>query len=284
MSVPINVLSSIVLIHGYWGLPVFGISGAAMGSAFAALVQVLYFSVLLQRGYAPLLRVIGWCQGRFSKTLMRHIGFALPIAATFVSATLAAHICTMIYANMSLTDFAAMTLIAPWNLMVGQLSMQWTQATGIWVAQLLGRGASEGTLDRFLSTAWKGAFASAGLVSAVFIALCFSVDALYGDLTPETRATLFSFLPILVLASIPRATNAICGNTLRASGDTLYVMHIFVWSQWLFRVPATALAVLWFDVPAFWVLSLMLAEELVKFMPFHRRLWTGQWKHARPEP
>ena len=57
-------------------------------------------------------------------------------------------------------------------------------------------------------------------------------------------------------------------------------MHIFVWSQWLFRVPATALAVLYLDIGAVWVLSLLLAEELLKFPVFHRRLYRGQWKRA----
>ncbi|MFY0618371.1 MATE family efflux transporter [Shimia sp.] len=284
LSVPINILVSIALIHGYWGLPAFGISGAAMGSAFATLVQVLFFALRLYQSDRHLLKVRGWRQGGFLPTLRRHLAFALPIAATFISATLAAHVCTMIYAGMALTDFAALALIAPWNLLVGQLSMQWTQATGIFVAQLLGRGATETTLDRFLSTAWRGAFASAVLVSLVFVALCLSVDFLYRDLTTQTRATLFSFLPVLVLAAFPRATNAICGNTLRASGDTVYVMHIFVWSQWLFRVPATALAVFWFEASATLVLSLMLVEEIIKFFPFHRRLWTGSWKHARFDP
>ena len=253
-----------------------------MGSAFASLVQVLFFASRLYHSDSNLLHVKGWRQGRFAPTLWRHTKFALPIAATFVSATLATHVCTMIYARMPLTDFAAMALIAPWNLLVGQLSMQWTQATGIFVAQLLGRRSSETTLDRFLSTAWRGAFASAFVVSAVFVALCLSVDWLYSDLSSQTRATLFSFLPILILAAFPRATNAICGKTLRASGDTVYVMHIFVWSQWLFRVPATAIAVLWLHLPATWILALMLTEELIKFLPFHRRLWTGRWKHAQP--
>jgi Na+-driven multidrug efflux pump len=57
-------------------------------------------------------------------------------------------------------------------------------------------------------------------------------------------------------------------------------MNLFLAAQWLFRVPATALAVLVFQLPAFWVLSLLFFEELIKFAPFHRRLYRGKWKHA----
>ena len=44
------------------------------------------------------------------------------------------------------------------------------------------------------------------------------------------------------------------------------------------RVIATALMVLWFELPVIWVFSLLLAEELVKFAPFHLRMFKGDWK------
>lgn len=280
LSVPINIAASVGLIHGLWGLPTLGVAGAAAGSAIAVAVQVAFFASQLWRLDKHLLDVSGWRNVTFRQTTQRHLTFALPIAATFVSATVATHVCTLIYAGMALNDFAAMTVIAPWNMVAGQIAMQWTQATGILVAQMLGRHASEAALDRFLSSAWRGAFVAAAIVALIFVALTLSVDRVYAGLTPETRATLFGFLPILVLSSFPRATNAICGNTLRASGDTIYVMHIFLWSQWLFRVPATALAVMVLGLPAFWVLAIILGEEIVKFWPFHSRLWKGDWKRA----
>ncbi|SEW45879.1 Na+-driven multidrug efflux pump [Cognatiyoonia koreensis] len=280
LSVPINVLSSIALIHGLWGFPELGVAGAALGSAVAITVQTLFWSILLLRTNGHLRRVAGWHHTTFLLTVKRHLRFALPIAATFVSATLSTHVCSLIYAKMALNDFAALTLIAPWNLLAGQVAMQWTQATGILVAQLLGKRTPEAVLDRFLSQAWKGAFVAAGVVACVFLAMCLSLNWIYPELEAETRAILFGFLPILLIIQFPRATNAICGNTLRAAGDTVYVMHIFVWSQWAFRVPATALFVLYFDLSAFWILSLFLWEEVLKFPAFHRRLWRGDWKRS----
>lgn len=280
LSVPINVTASIVLIHGLWGLPALGVAGAALGSAIAITVQTVFWSLLLLRTNGHLRRVAGWRNGAFPQTFKRHIWFALPIAATFVSATMSTHVCSLIYANMSLNGFAAMTLIAPWNLLAGQVAMQWTQATGILVAQLLGKRTPEDVLDHFLSRAWTGAFVAAGIVSMIFLAMCLSLDWIYPKLEAETRAIVFGFLPILLVIQFPRATNAICGNTLRASGDTVYVMHIFIWAQWAFRVPATALFILYFDLSAFWILSLFLWEEVLKFPAFHRRLWRGDWKRS----
>lgn len=280
LSVPINVLSSIALIHGVGPLPAFGVAGAAMGSALAILTQTLYLTLRLYHNDAHLARVPGWQMGAFAAALRRHFLFSLPIAATFISANLATHVCMLIFANLSLASFAALTLIGPWNMVASQISMQWTQASGIIVAQLLGQNASETTLERFLRSAWRGAFVTAVIVAAILVTMCWSSNLLYPGLTDETRATLFGFWPLLLVLQFPKATNAICGNTLRASGDTIYVMHVFVWSQWLFRVPATAVAVLYFDLPALWILSILLLEELVKFPAFHHRLFKGDWKHA----
>ena len=278
LSVPINVICSYTLIHGAFGAPAFGVAGAAMGSALAIMVQTIFLASQVIRKDGYLRNVLGWQRETFQKSIKRHFEFSLPIAATFVSATFAGHTCMLIHAKMALPDFAAMTLIAPWNMVAGQISMQWTQATGIMVAQLLGKGASEPVLDRFLSRAWRGAMIAAGCVAIIFIGMNLSVDMLYPDLLSETRMTLIGFLPILLIIQVPRTTNAICGNTLRASGDTVYVMKLFIWAQWGFRVPATAIVVLYFDLSAFWVLSLLVWEELIKFYPFHQRLWRGDWK------
>lgn len=197
-----------------------------------------------------------------------------------MSAIFATHVCSLIYARLSINAFAAMTLIAPWIMVAGTIGMQWAQATGITVAQLLGQRENEAMLDRFLSSAWRGAFVAATIVSIVYVAVCLSANTLYADLNAETRTILLAFLPVLIVLPFPKGSNAICGNTLRASGDTIYVMHIFVWTQWLFRVPATALAVLYFDLSAVWVLSILFLEELLKFPLFHRRLYSGAWKQA----
>lgn len=261
-------------------MPALGVKGAAIGSAVAVIIQVGFMILQLLRQDRAIFSVPGWRGGSVPSALNRHFVFALPIAATFFSAGLANHVCNLIYAKMSLNAFAAMTLIAPWIMVTGQISMQWTQATGIIVAQLLGKRTAEPQMDRFLSTAWRGAFVTAVIGTGIFTAICLSTDLLYPELTDETRRIVTGFLPVLLVLSFPKTTNAICGNTLRASGDTIYVMKLFVSAQWLFRVPAVAIGVLYFNLPAFWILSLLLIEEILKLWPFHQRLYQGNWKRS----
>lgn len=89
LSLPINVVASVVLIHGAFGVPGYGVAGAAMGSAIAVFVQVLFLAVSLLRSERSILLEPGWRNGRFATTFKRHFLFSLPIAATFFSATFA---------------------------------------------------------------------------------------------------------------------------------------------------------------------------------------------------
>ncbi|PPB80825.1 Na+-driven multidrug efflux pump [Albidovulum inexpectatum] len=283
LSVPVNVAASVALIHGLAGLPALGLIGAAIGSAIGAAVQFAFVGAHLWRHDRWLASVPGWTDGNFKSAFLRQLRFALPIGATFASANFASQVCALFYAQLDLNSFAALTVINPWIMVAGTVSMQWAQATGIVVAQLLGEKRPEQVLDAFLSRAWRAAFVTAAVVSVLYAFVCLSSDWLYRALDAQTRQILLGFLPILVVLPFPKGSNAICGNTLRASGDTVYVMHVFVWSQWLFRVPATAAAVLWLDLPATGILSIQLLEEIIKFLPFHRRLWCGDWKRANLE-
>ncbi|MBS8227196.1 MATE family efflux transporter [Vannielia litorea] len=283
MAVPVNIAVSVVLIHGHLGAPDLGVTGAAIGSAIASVIQVGFLAGLLLYRNRTLLRVPGWRNGTYAASLRRHFTFSLPIAATFGSATIAMSVCGLLYARLPVNDFAAMTIIMPWVQVVGTFGMCWAQATGIHIGQMLGRSTAAEVLDRFLLSAWRTSFVASGLVAAIYTGICLASPWIYPELHPDTRATLLSFLPILIFLPFPKGSNAICGNTLRAGGETLYVMHIFVWSQWLFRVPVTAAAVLWLDASVTVVFALVLAEELIKFAPFHLRLRQGHWRSGRME-
>jgi len=284
ISLPINLLFSIVLIHGLLGAPELGLVGAAVGSAIASIVHAIYLSWLFYGENRAFVDVNGWSNGTFGHSIKRHLNFSLPIAGTFISSTLSAQVCMLLYAKMTVNQFAAMTIIMPWIKVIGTFSISWAQATGILMAQRLGNKTPSDALDRFLSTAWRGAFVAAALVSLIYGLLCLASGRIYPNLQAETTAALLGFLPILMLLPFPKSSNAICGNTLRASGDTVYVMNLFVGSQWLVTVPLTALFVLYFELSVFWVFAVLLFEEIVKFPAFHLRIYQGEWKNRSIDP
>lgn len=283
IAIPVNVVASYLLIHGLYGLPELGVTGAAVGSALGALARVLFLGVGFLSMTGGFRDVAGWRNTTLRASIRRHLVFSLPIAGTFASNTVANYVSTLLFVKMTVNDFAAMTLIQPWVMVAGTFSMSWAMATGITVAQLLGSDCPGSDLDIFLRRAWRGALIAAGLVAVAFLGITLASGTLYGNLEVETRAALLSFLPVLLILPFPKGSNAMCGHTLRAGGDTLYVMNIFLSAQWLFRVPLTALFILYLDLSVTWVFALFLAEELVKFPSFHLRFLKGAWKQGLME-
>lgn len=282
IALPLNVAISYVLIFGYFGFPEMGVMGAAIGSAVASLARAIFLGYFFDRMTRCYRGVGGWLNGTLWRSVERQLVFALPIAGTFISNAIANYVLALLFARLSVNQFAAITLITPWINLTGHIGMSWAQASGIIVAQMLGSHRRGSELDHFLSRAWRMAFVAAGMVSITYLVLCLASGRIYGNLEPETTAALYSFLPVLLLLPFPKGSNSMCGHTLRAGGDTLYVMNIFVVAQWLFRVPVTAAFILYFDLSVAWVFALYLAEELVKFPPFHLRLFKGKWKRGIP--
>jgi putative MATE family efflux protein len=279
IGLPVNVFVSYCFIHGNFGAPALGVMGAAVGSTIASIVQFFFMGFVFFGLNGGHLNDKGWLHDTLRISVKRHLAFALPIAGTFVSNAFAVYALALLFAKMSVNDFAALTLITPWINLTGFICTSVATASGIIVAQMLGSNRRGPELDAFLKMAWKMAMIAAAIVSVTYLGVCLGSPYIYGALEPETQAAIYSFLPFLMLLPFPKGSNTICGHTLRASGDTVYVMNVFVAAQWLFRVPLTALFVLYLDVSVMWVFSLFVIEELVRFPAFHRRLLQGDWKH-----
>lgn len=279
LSVPVNVALSAALIHGAYGLPRLELAGAAIGSVAGSLIGAAFLVAIWHKER----RAAMITEPKLGYTLppgalSRHFRFVLPIAMTFGSGVMANSVSTMIFSSLSLTDFAALTLIMPWVMIVGTMGMAWSQATGIVVAQHLGAHSSDQTLNGILRSCWKVSMCIAACISAIYGTVVLLSPVLYDTLEDATLVALWSFLPTLLLLPFPKQSNAMCGHSLRAGGDTVYVMNIFLGANWLFRIPAVAVMVFWLQSPVYWVFALLFLEELVKFPLFHRRFFAGKWR------
>lgn len=279
-ELPVNVGLSIVLIFGLYGFPELGLAGAAVGSAGAAVVRFALLGLWLWQADRAVILAPGWARGTFARSVRFHLLFTLPVALTFFGMAACNTVSALLYAQMSLTDFAAMTLILPWVQVVGVIMIAWSQSSGIFVGQLLGGQAEDATLNTFLAQAWRACLTIAALVSCLYLLASLAFPLIYQDLQPQTLDALWSFLPVLLVLNFPKGSNAMCGTTLRAGGDTVSVMAIHLGAQWLYRVPVIAVFVLVLELSVTWVFALLLFEELLKFPFFHLRFQSGKWRRV----
>ena len=280
VELPVNVVVSLVLIHGLLGFPELGLTGAALGSVVAVMCRTIFLLVFHSKQQTKQIIAAPFESKNLSGAdVKNHLKYATPIAGTFVSAVLASSVCMLIYAKLGINQFAALTLITPWIKVAGHLSTAWAQATSIIVGQLLGN-KSWGLLDSFISKAWRASFLISIVISLAYLSMFYLFEAIYPELQTETLSTLWQFMPILVLIPFIRTSNTLCGNVMRAGGDAKHVFWIHALTQWFVIVPLSALFVLYWELSAVWVFALILVEELIKGIPFHLRMHGGQWKRS----
>lgn len=279
IELPVNAGLSYALIYGAWGFPELGLSGAAWGSVAAVGMRTVFLLGCLYFTNQHFIVMSGWSKGSFSSSLKHHFQQSYHIAITFISMAMTAHVCMMIYAKLSVNQFAALILILPWIRVAGNIVTAWAQATGIMVGQLLGKNHWE-LLDGFVKQSWRFSVFISVFIAALYAGMFFLFEALYPDLEQETLDALWSLMPLVVVLPFIRTSNTICGHVLRAGGEAPHVLKIHGYTQWLLTVPLTALFVLYFDLSVIWILGIILLEEIVKSIPFHIRMLSGVWKRS----
>jgi len=280
IEIPVNVVVSLVFIYGFIGMPELGLAGAAIGSAIAVLCRTLFLLAFYAKKQKQLGLNADAQLPRLTKVdVFNHLTYATPIAGTFISSVLVMSICMLIYAKLGVYQFAALTLIAPWVKVCGQLATAWAQATSIFVGQLLGN-KSWGLLDNFISKTWRVSFYISIVIAIAYVSMFYLFKMIYPELQQETVDTLWQFVPVLFIVAFIRTSNTFCGNVLRAGGDAKHVFKIHAYTQWFVILPLSALFVLYWELSAVWVFALSLLEESIKSVPFHIRMLGGKWKKS----
>jgi putative MATE family efflux protein len=280
IEMPVNVAVSLILIYGFFGFPELGLTGAAAGSAVAVLCRTLFLLTFYSKKQKSLENSAFEQPERLTRTdVQYHLKYATPIAGTFVSSVIVTSICMLIYAKLGVNQFAALTLIAPWVKVCGQLSTAWAQATSIFVGQLLGN-KSWSLVDNFISKSWRISFYIGVVIALSYVSMFYLFRTIYPELQQETVNTLWQFVPILFIVAFVRTSNTFCGNVLRAGGDAKHVFKIHAYTQWFVILPLSALFVLHWELSAVWVFALTLLEEVIKSVPFHIRMLGGKWKKS----
>ncbi len=277
LELPINGLISWLLIYGIAGFPEMGIQGAAVGSAVAVLLRGVFLTMVMMLHANRFLLTAAWSGGSPWSSVQLHLSNALPIAGTFISMNMSFSVCLMLYSQLSVSEFAAVSIVLVWMRTIGQLYNAWAQAIGILVGQILGKDQRQ-WLDDFVKQAWGVALYIGLFISVINATMPLWFGIFYPSLRAETVNVVWSLVPVLILLPLARTSNTVCGNVLRAGGQAAYAFKVHVSAQWLFTVPATALIVLVLDWPAAFVLAVILIEELLKGYPFHTRIKSGIWK------
>jgi putative MATE family efflux protein len=267
IELPVNALLSYILINGVAGYDGLGLEGAAWGSLIAVTLRGVFLYIALKRDGEvdlayPQSRKF-WCE------IKPQYAEIYPIAANFFVLSIGATVYQLLFAQLDLFSFVAITLIFPWIRAATQFPNAWAQASAISISQALGQ-QDKGDLKLFIASCTKvGMFLSA-IVTIFLLILSQNIEFIYPDIEPKTQIALMVITPLYIILPIVRAYNAGTAHVLRALGNSNQVLKIHLITQWVISLPVAAILILHFDVSIFWAFAMIPIEELLKTAPLYR--------------
>ncbi|MFC7095032.1 MATE family efflux transporter [Jeongeupia naejangsanensis] len=272
-----NIVLNFVFIYGFAGLPAMGVTGSALGTSCARVIQLALLLLVLFKKYPQLV------PGR------RHLAAAFEAASfgAFLKQgiPLAIHngiwgagffVYQSIYGRMGTDVLSVINLLAPFDAMMMSAFVGLSTATSI----MLGHELGANNLDR--ARGQSRAFLLLSPLVALLAALvtyAFSgqlVWLLNGMQQPLAAAQ--GVLTIMAFGLCLKVINFVgIIGILRSGGDIKYTMFIDQFGLWCVGIPVAWWAGIYMKLDVSFVIALVLLEELAKAFLTIQRVLRGVW-------
>ena len=273
IELPVNAILSYLLIHGYHlseGLNYhgLGVQGAAIGSVIAITVRMIYLGLYihLEPDFT-----FSWPNNDVNMlvNIRSHSIEIFPIAANVTILLIGATIYQLLYSQLAISAYVAITLVMPWIRAGTQFIAAWSHSSAITVSQAIGSKKMD-DLVKNVDTSIDIAVIISVLCALLFGVLSLFMNHIYPDLDESTYQALAIIAPLYIFLPIVRGYNTVHGNILRAVGLTTAVFKINFTGQWVISIPLCAFLILGLDASIFWAFAIQPFEEIVKALPFRQ--------------
>ncbi len=280
----LNIILDYAWIFGRWGLPAWGIEGAAWATVVAQWsAVVLYWLVLRRASYRRTYQLATGC--RFDAAVMaRLLRYASPSGLQFLLETAGFSLLLLVVGQLGEHSLVASNLALNISCLVWLPIGGLGTAVSTIVGQQLGRG-QPGLAARATWTAFSMALAYTGVLAALYI-LTPDVFLLAHahNISPERfldlRSTTVLLLQFVAVYSLFDAMNIVFAGAIKGAGDTRFAMFMAVL---LSPMPAAAswLGIACFGKGLIWCWSAMTLGACVLGIAFLTRFTQGRWRSMR---
>ena len=276
----INIGANYVFIFGKLGFAPMGVTGAALGTLCARVVEfavcavfVLKIDKCLEYRLTKVLRLP-------SRLLIREfIRLGLPAIVSDMALAFASSAIGIILGHMGKAYVTAYSIVTVVDRMCTIASMAVASSAGILVGQAIGAGEYEeakrrGVTFLLLSTV-------IGLLGSVLVVLVGDWSISLYDIEASTvEITKSMMLASALILTFQNAQTTLGKGILRGGGDTKFLMVLDVILQWCTSIPLGYLVGIVFQASAFVVLITVKIDFVIKSLLFLRRMFSDKWMHS----
>jgi putative MATE family efflux protein len=269
----VNVVLVYALIYGAFGIPSFGVAGAAIANGLAFTLGAVIFVVMWLRG--TLIVGVGPA-GAMARDRLREIlriGYPAGIEQAVWQLGFIAFLWVVaLYGTAPYAAYGIGVQILALSFVVG---FGFSIAASTHVGQKLGARDPDGA-ERSGWHAMRLAVASMIVLGAIVIATAEQVASFMID-DPEVVRLTVVFIYILGGCQPLMAVEFTLGGSLRGAGDTRFPLYAVFTGLVGIRVALSALFA-WLGLPVEWIFAALIADYVVKVAMLSHRFRGGRWK------
>lgn len=272
----LHVLIAYPLIYGKWGAPSLGIDGAAIAIGISEAMGVLFLlSAQVRRPFLSL--------GRPDPQRIRdviRIGFPVFGDRAFQQAG------QMLYLKIVMLYGTAAYAAHQVGLAIEALSFMPGQGLSIAVTTMVGQSLGAQKLKRAHVAQWEANRIAVILMASMGVVFFFFPYLLLRLFTsdPEVIELGTLFLKIVAILQIPLAITMVLNGSLKAAGDTGFLLFTTIVGSWFVRVPLAYLFAVVLKTPLAFVWGIMVLDWTIRMTLLLVRYRQRPWQAIVTEP
>ena len=272
----LDALLNYLLIFGKLGLPAMGVRGAALGTTIARLFEVTLLLAITYRGRLPAAARPSELLGASRSFVRSYLTTALPVAFNESIWSLGISTYNMIYARISTESIAAVNIASTIEGLAFVVFIGICNASAIMIGHKIGSNQPGQAFDyarRALVIAASGAL----LVGLLIILGSDTILSFY-KVSQTASQYAHNILIVLACALWIRVSNmTIIVAILRSGGDTRFSLFLDVGTVWVIGVPMALLGAFVLHLPVYWVVPMVMLEEVAKLVIGLFRFASKKW-------
>ncbi|CBK41471.1 putative Multidrug resistance protein NorM [Nitrospira defluvii] len=260
------------LIYGYWGVPAFGVKGAAVAVGIAEATGSVYLLFRCRTIFKPSKRL----RGDMLRTIWQ---VGAPVSGERIMQQAGILLYTKIVLIYGTVSYAAHQV----GLSIESLSFLPGYGFAIAAATMVGQSIGAGKYTRAKLENWEANRLATFIMSAMGIVFFFFPYVLLRAFTSDEAVIDLGtvFLKIVALLQVPLALTMVLAGSLRGAGDTRFIMITTTIGMWGVRIPIAFVAGYWLTMGVFYVWLAMIADWTLRMVLMLWRYRSERWKSIR---
>jgi putative MATE family efflux protein len=274
ISLCTNIALNSIFIFGLLGCPAMGVAGAALGTLFARIVEVIILSIYIKASHLPFHFHINYLWKKEVVLLKDFIHFAMPVVFNEMLWGLAISTNAAILGHMGKSVVAANSIAGVTRQLAMVVSFGVANATAIMVGKAIGENKMD--VAKVFSKRFKNLSIVFGIAGCVVVLIALPICKQFLTLTDQASTYLTFMMIIMSVYCICQSYNTtMIVGVFRAGGDTKYGLKADVFTLWFCAIPLGAVAAFLLNLPVYGVYPILLCDEFIKvgFVTVHFNKW-----------